>query len=122
MLVAKGTDIFCTTTNLRLHRMLFPGRCVVTTIARLRVDRARAESTREAPAKAEFLLDFARSTESPAEAFANDDSPIVVGILGTAPFGRTLDQRVPEEVVQGRLPRVRHCRKEAEIGTRHNQK
>ncbi len=42
--------------------------------------------------KAAFLYHFAQFTEWPAAAFAREDSPLVIGILGENPFGAALEQ------------------------------
>jgi hypothetical protein len=42
-------------------------------------------------AKALYLFKFAMFTEWPKEAFASDDSPLVLGILGKDPFGKDID-------------------------------
>lgn len=46
--------------------------------------------------KAVFLYRFAQFVEWPAESFADENAPLVLGILGPDPFGAYLD-----EVVQG---------------------
>src|SRR5260370_8939030 len=42
--------------------------------------------------KAGFIFNFAKFVEWPATAFAQPDSPIVIGILGMDPFGTIFDQ------------------------------
>ncbi len=42
--------------------------------------------------KAAFLYHFAQFTEWPASAFAREDAPLVIGILGENPFGAALEQ------------------------------
>ena len=51
--------------------------------------------------KAVFLLNFTKFIEWPPSAFAAPDSPIAICILGEDPFGKTLDQVVAGEVVNG---------------------
>ena len=41
--------------------------------------------------KAAFLVNFAKFATWPADAFASDTAPFVVGVLGTDPFGAALD-------------------------------
>jgi len=41
--------------------------------------------------KALYLFNFAKYTEWPKEAFAGDDAPFVLGILGKDPFGRDME-------------------------------
>ena len=52
--------------------------------------------------KAGFIYNFAKLVEWPATAFAQQDSPIVIGILGDDPFGATLDRIVANKKINGR--------------------
>src|ERR1700722_19544056 len=52
--------------------------------------------------KAGFIYNFAKLVEWPATAFAQQDSPIVIGILGDDPFGGTLDRIVADKKINGR--------------------
>lgn len=64
---------------------------------------ARAENvSREYPLKAVFLLNFARFTQWPSNAFKSADSPFVIGILGENPFGPLLQETVQGEQLDGR--------------------
>ncbi|MSU57808.1 MAG: YfiR family protein [Pedosphaera sp.] len=53
--------------------------------------------------KAAFLYNFTQFTDWPASAFASTNAPIVIGIVGEDPFGKTMDEVVSGEVVRGRL-------------------
>jgi hypothetical protein len=52
--------------------------------------------------KAGFIYNFAKLVEWPTSAFAQPDSPIVIGILGDDPFGATLDRIVADKKINGR--------------------
>jgi hypothetical protein len=52
--------------------------------------------------KAGFIFNFAKFVEWPASAFAQPDSPIVIGILGTDPFGAIIDQIVQDKKIGAR--------------------
>src|ERR1700732_5233370 len=52
--------------------------------------------------KAGFIYNFAKLVEWPTTAFAQPDSPIVIGILGDDPFGATLDRTVADKKIEGR--------------------
>jgi hypothetical protein len=52
--------------------------------------------------KAGFIYNFAKLVEWPPTAFAQPDSPIVIGILGNDPFGATLDRIVADKKIDGR--------------------
>ena len=52
--------------------------------------------------KAGFIYNFAKFVEWPSTAFAQPDSPIVIGILGTDPFGTIIDKIVQDKKVGAR--------------------
>jgi hypothetical protein len=49
--------------------------------------------------KAGFIFNFAKFVEWPSNAFAQPDSPIVIGILGTDPFGSIIDKIVQDKKI-----------------------
>jgi len=49
--------------------------------------------------KAGFIYNFAKFVEWPSAAFAQPDSPIVIGVLGTDPFGTVLDRLVQDKKI-----------------------
>jgi hypothetical protein len=63
---------------------------------------ARAEVAREYEVKADFLYNFVQFTEWPTNAFESTNSPFVIGIVGSDPFGHVLDDAVRDETVRGR--------------------
>lgn len=69
--------------------------------------------------KAVFLFNFTQFVEWPADAFTGPRAPLVIGVLGTDPFGGFLDETVRGELVQGRPIVVRRYRSVAEIGACH---
>lgn len=52
--------------------------------------------------KAGFIFNFAKFVEWPQTTFSQPDSPIVIGILGTDPFGAIIDQIVQDKKIGGR--------------------
>jgi hypothetical protein len=60
--------------------------------------------------KAGFTYNFAKLMEWPSNAFPQQDSPIVIGILGTDPFGGTLDEVLKGKAVNGRVFVVKHLK------------
>jgi len=52
--------------------------------------------------KAVFLFNFTQFVEWPASAFPEAQAPLVIGILGTDPFGNYLDNTVEGEKINGR--------------------
>lgn len=53
---------------------------------------AAAQDSSEYLIKAGFIYNFAKLVDWPAAAFSQSDSPIVIGILGTDPFGPIIDK------------------------------
>jgi hypothetical protein len=75
--------------------------------------------TQEYDLKAAFLFNFAQFVEWPAEDFAAGGAPIVIGILGSDPFGRSLDDIVAGETIRNRPLVVRHYRTVEQVDTCH---
>jgi YfiR/HmsC-like len=69
---------------------------LITTLSAL----ARPAPSVEYRIKAVFLFNFVQFVEWPASAFANDDAPLVLCVLGADPFGETLDQTIAGESSQ----------------------
>jgi hypothetical protein len=57
--------------------------------------------------KAIFLFNFSQFVDWPAASFADERSPVVIGVLGRDPFGATFDEIVRGETVNGRPLEVR---------------
>ena len=57
--------------------------------------------------KAVFLFNFSQFVDWPAASFADGRAPLVIGVLGSDPFGATLDEIVRGETVNGRPLEVR---------------
>jgi len=58
--------------------------------------------------KAVYMLNFLKFVEFPYESFGDSVAPIVIGVVGTDPFGPVLQQVVEGKVVQGRNLVVRN--------------
>src|SRR5690348_7746319 len=69
--------------------------------------------------KAVFLFNFVQFVEWPAEAYSDERSPTIIGILGADPFGQTLEETVQGEVIRGRKIEVRRYKTVKEIGECH---
>ena len=69
--------------------------------------------------KAVFLFNFAQFVEWPARAFRDPTSPLVIGVLGTDPFGAYLDELVKGEKVGERPLLVRRYTRVEEIADCH---
>lgn len=62
----------------------------------------QAEAATEYEIKALFLLSLAKSLSWPSNSFPNSGSPVVIGILGSDPFGSTLARVLSGETAGGR--------------------
>jgi hypothetical protein len=80
---------------------------------------ARAAPSPEYQVKAVFLFNFAQFVEWPATAFADAQSPMVIGVLGDDPFDSALDEAVRGEIVNRRPLVVRRYRRVADITACH---
>ena len=68
--------------------------------------RAAAPPPPEYLIKAAYLYNFAMFVDWPAASFARRDSPIVIGVLGSDPFGAALDETVRNKSVNNRPIRI----------------
>jgi len=62
---------------------------------------AEAPST-EYLIKAAFVYNFAQFVDWPAEAFPRNDSPIIIGILGSDPFSAAVTRSIQDKTAKGR--------------------
>lgn len=76
---------------------------------------AETASSLEYRVKAVFLLNFAKFTQWPSEAFESDRSPIVICILGEDPFGAVMEETIKGETVDGRKLKIKRCKQPAEV-------
>lgn len=90
-------------------------------VAALRLNAAEATGklVREYDLKAAFLFNFAHFVEWPAEAFADTNAPIVIGILGEDPFGPVLDKILEGETIKDRKLVVKRFRQVEELESCH---
>ncbi len=65
--------------------------------------------------KAAYLLQFVRFVEWPASAFASDDAPVRIGVLGEDPFGAALDEMVRGETVRNRPVTVQRAQRSDDL-------
>src|SRR6202163_640117 len=65
--------------------------------------------------KACFIYNFANLVQWPSNAFAQPDSPIVIGILGEDPFGAVLDRVLAGKKVNGRIFLVKRLKSASEL-------
>ena len=80
---------------------------------------AQAAPSAEYQLKAVFLFNFAQFVEWPTEAFPQEHTPLIIGVLGEDPFGAYLDETVRGEKVNDRPLAVQRYRRVDEIKTCH---
>jgi hypothetical protein len=68
---------------------------------------AGAKITHEYDLKAAFVFHFAQFVKWPPEAWPGRGSPLTIGILGEDPFGKSLDEIIANETVDGHKLLVR---------------
>lgn len=66
--------------------------------------------------KAVFLYNFTQFVEWPDNSFSSDNAPMIIGILGTDPFGSYLEETVAGEKINGHPLRVQYYNTVEEIG------
>lgn len=60
--------------------------------------------------KAAFIFNFAKFVEWPATAFASEQSPLYIGVLGDNPFGPDLERLIRDKTMNGHSLVLRVCR------------
>src|ERR1700733_3698182 len=66
------------------------------------VDRAQTESPGEYQLKAAFLFNFAKFIDWPATSFSGPEARFSICILGTDPFGRSMDDLLQGKMIANR--------------------
>jgi hypothetical protein len=75
--------------------------------------------SKEYQLKAIFLFNFTQFIEWPANAFADANTPLVIGVLGENPFGTYLEETVSGEKINGHRLVVHHYKNVQEIKNCH---
>src|SRR5437667_12013924 len=92
--------------------------CIFLTVS-LFAPEAPGQLFKEYDVKARYLYHFAQFVEWPPEAFPTAESPVVIGILGTDPFGKILDDMMQNEVAKNRKLVVKRSRRVEEVSAGH---
>jgi hypothetical protein len=80
----------------------------VVTFNSVRLASAQTRYSTEADIKAAVLFNLGQFVEWPSTAFASAESPLVIGVVGQNPFGRSLDRAVEGEIIQKRRITVKY--------------
>jgi len=76
-------------------------------------------ASREYAIKAAYLYQFSRYVQWPAEAIGGGETPFVIGVVGSDPFGEVLDEIARTKKVEGRPIVVRRLASAADYGPCH---
>ena len=80
---------------------------------------AQTPVAREYQLKAVFLYNFTQFVEWPPSSFSSDQAPMVIGVLGTDPFGTYLEETVAGEKINGHPLLVQHYNTIEDVGACH---
>ena len=69
--------------------------------------------------KAAFIFNFSQFVEWPTNAFSSESDPMIIGVVGSDPFGPILDRIVQDEKVRGRTLVVERYARPNEIKRCH---
>ncbi len=78
-----------------------------------------SDISREYAIKAAYLYQFGRYVEWPAQAFANERAPLVIGVLGADPFGNLLEEISRTKRIENRPIVIRRFATAAEYSYSH---
>jgi hypothetical protein len=79
----------------------------------------RAQAFKEYDVKAAFLYHLAQFVDWPPDAFPTEETPLVIGVLGAYPFGKTLEEIVDKEEVKNRKLKVERYHSMEEVKVCH---
>lgn len=94
-------------------------RALLFTLATLVANFTYSQQATEYQVKAAYLFNFTKFVEWPADAFANNNEPFVVGILGPDPFGHHLTEIIAGESAFSRPIAIRYFNHPGEVGLCH---
>ena len=69
--------------------------------------------------KAAFLFNFAKFVNWPPRKFTEPDSPLIIGVVGSDPFGGLLEEQVQDQRINDRTVIVRHIQSIQELRKCH---
>jgi hypothetical protein len=69
--------------------------------------------------KAAFLFNFAKFIDWPSRKFTEPDSPLIIGVVGSDPFGGLLEEQVQGHPINDRTVIVRHIQTMEELRKCH---
>jgi hypothetical protein len=103
----------------RIKKSGFSLSLILLLVLLLQIRVLQAQPSQEYTIKAVFLYNFTQFVEWPESAFAEETSPLIIGILGKDPFGSSLDETVRGERVKNHPLVVKRFKTAAEITRCH---
>jgi hypothetical protein len=103
----------------RIKKSGFSLSLILLLVLLLQIRVLQAQPSQEYTIKAVFLYNFTQFVEWPESAFAEETSPLIIGILGKDPFGSSLDETVHGESVKNHPLVVKRFKTAAEITRCH---
>jgi hypothetical protein len=104
---------------MRLLRLLITIAIVILPSLGLQAHAQDSSVSSEYLIKAGFIYNFANLVQWPVNAFAQPDSPIVIGILGEDPFGTVLDRVLAGKRVNSRVFLVKRLKSVVDLKECH---
>jgi hypothetical protein len=80
---------------------------------------AKPQPPSEYQLKSAFLYNFAKFVQWPAESFADDQAPLIFGILGKDPFGKVIDQTIRDKTFKDRELSIKRFEKIEDVAVCH---
>lgn len=78
-----------------------------------------ARAFTEYEVKAVFLFNFVQFVKWPPSSFSDASAPYVIGILGSDPFGKALENTIRGEIVEGRKLTLRRAQRVEDLAGCH---
>lgn len=101
----------------RLKRLLFLVVYLLTGLGAISAENNAGVS--EYQLKGAFLYNFTKFIDWPTNAFPSPDAPLVIGIVGDDPFGKTMDDLVRNDVIRNHPLVIKRLRAGDDLRTCH---
>jgi hypothetical protein len=113
--VAVGNNYYCDADKdlMRYLRLIIAALLCMSLAGGANAQSSDPPESSEYLVKAGFIYNFAQLVQWPSTAFSQADSPIIIGILGTDPFGEIIDRVVQNKKLDGRSLVVKRLKRGA---------
>lgn len=93
--------------------------CLMVAFALMGVPVRAGGAFTEYEVKAVFLFNFVQFVKWPSTSFSDASAPFVIGILGSDPFGKALENTIRGEIVEGRKLTLRRAQRVEDVTDCH---